>query len=793
MNWWGNMSDKPSENTSLFRIDLERAMEALELALAKKPKTTKNIVPYCYDMSNALDGLAFTDLSLAANELATIFQVPALGKLGLPLLAEFQALVRLGLRDEDGDHSDGLPMDLANNTLLFFQKLHQIQATSVTEQYVDIVVPALQAPPASQAESELPSRVDFTQQSRSEIPFILSAKSSYPSVQEMIDQSEQIEDARSFADAPQEEPQALVAEKSTQAPVESLGTTPSALTPNPFEPNHLLDSLEATINQLDSMFQEVHQPPNTPTELEPPPPDLTNASEEPFFIAFPFSTPSSSTARVEEPTGHDSSSLLPNQEQKNVETLDNSVSTAMGLKPELPGWVISPEVTQIVQIMQPEVEQSPVPATAPEALMEARATNSRDSNLDKELILEEIEDPMAELTKLTEQFSLAAQSLRSAEGESTAPLERTAEVERTGEIVVSHLPAEASDGHQELEAPFSRELTPEPVGFSEVVRPLNDGMTLADLEEYVEPIVTHHDEDETDSLEEVSVVLPLSSTASTLAVTDQESPQSGVFPEPPTSIVSTEFNFNLKKSLNRLQQARGMIGNRNTWQIKELDRLLEEQQNALTQSVQISLVAALRGLADVVDVGEVYADPNIVQRLLSVLSILPVQKNITAVQQHLVIFIDLMGVHPSEHQLHLASNFLAQISGSIEVKTDITRITIPSSLLRMQMYCYKRNESLFAVPLAQLVDAHQFSHEEAAAESTMWDIHGAIDGPHHRIQLRCGALDYTIYCFETIGNRTINYFDDIPSSITKEAWLGGVGVDGQDQVFHCVFFDRFTQ
>jgi hypothetical protein len=111
----------------------------------------------------------------------------------------------------------------------------------------------------------------------------------------------------------------------------------------------------------------------------------------------------------------------------------------------------------------------------------------------------------------------------------------------------------------------------------------------------------------------------------------------------------------------------------------------------------------------------------------------------------------------------------------------------------MPMLCYERDQDWFAVPVSQLVEAHQFGHEEAALESTLWDTHGSIEGPHHQIRLRCGSRDYTIYCHETRGTHTLNLFEKTPSALIKPVWFSGLAIDGHNQIYHCVSFDRYVE
>ena len=117
------MSKDRSNNQPLFRIDVERALEALLLAKAKKPKSTKTLVPYCFDLSNALDGLELYDLSKGASEFVELFGDPKHSQPAYDLLNYFVPLVEAFLTEEP-------EVDMVTIQVLepqFYEALHQIK------------------------------------------------------------------------------------------------------------------------------------------------------------------------------------------------------------------------------------------------------------------------------------------------------------------------------------------------------------------------------------------------------------------------------------------------------------------------------------------------------------------------------------------------------------------------------------------------------------------------------------------------------------------------------------------
>ena len=130
------MSESSSDNRSLFRIDLERALEALALNLQKKSNAVKNIVPYCHDMSNSLDGLAFIDLSQAASELAQVFKDAKTVQAHRHVLDDFQSLIRYQLEMIDSQSTEQNHQELLSRKQAFFSKLHIIQPSPLTLEFI---------------------------------------------------------------------------------------------------------------------------------------------------------------------------------------------------------------------------------------------------------------------------------------------------------------------------------------------------------------------------------------------------------------------------------------------------------------------------------------------------------------------------------------------------------------------------------------------------------------------------------------------------------------------------------
>ena len=864
------MSKDRSNNQPLFRIDVERALEALLLAKAKKPKSTKTLVPYCFDLSNALDGLDLYDLSKGASEFVELFGDPKHSQPAYDLLNYFVPLVEAFLTEEP-------EVDMATIQVLesqFYEALHQIKPSEFSRAMLQSTDPLSQVTPFSEEPVMRREEIwasEATEQTEldPQIETILVAHDQPESIQGALNTLEPILAANDS------EPQETAAEAAVDLPVisrelvenheeaneETQDSKPEQLRASGFYPDDLAQSLEDSISRLDEMLgasqleqqREQQREQLRVQQQEQERKDIEDSDAEPFFIDFSSSSLqgksiTSPPANLDFEKGILENSSVSKSVDLNLDNLDQTTrqeaqqKTQQKLQPlaeqfldtkesSLPGTAEGVSAQEDDDFAQPrawvQVETKPNQLNVQASPSETE--NSADS-LDEHIQEPEDtlgDDPLLELSKLTEQFSLAAQSIHELAAQET----KISEADLVEKI------------SRDSQAMALNPLRPSPslALSTEEPQPMSDGVSIDDLQrqrlnetpdkpaiqsEKAPPVLVSQT---SDTLQAESILAPSAQT--TPVVKAEEEKTQVVKVEPlldssmqtwavPMSSASHVFNeqgnepndhpvqranpsrvslsgllesFSPQESLNQIQEARAILSRQRGWQVGQVDNILADQQDRLVRYGQISLAKAFRGLAEEVTIQDVFADANIIQRLLSVLSYLPVQAHISAAEQNLVIFIDLEGTFPTEGQLHLASNALTTIFGNIEVKPEFTRITCPSSLLRMPMLCYERDQDWFAVPVSQLVEAHQFGHEEAALESTLWDTHGSIEGPHHQIRLRCGSRDYTIYCHETLGTHTLNLFEKTPSALIKPVWFSGLAIDGHNQIYHCVSFDRYVE
>lgn len=249
------------------------------------------------------------------------------------------------------------------------------------------------------------------------------------------------------------------------------------------------------------------------------------------------------------------------------------------------------------------------------------------------------------------------------------------------------------------------------------------------------------------------------------------------------------FSLDRTHNLNRMQIARSLVTKADNWNAVELDFLLGREQDELTKSGQQSLRHVFENLTDELLIDEVYADPEIVQQLVTIISILPPCPSIFAVQQDLMIFIDLDHIALSAEHLLAAGKMMAEIGGSLDIHHEGVRLSCPSSLLRMPMVFFGRHGQNYAV------SAIQYLGEEALNKpvDSKVDALGEILHPARMINLQVGNQPYSIYAHEFLGVQNMNIHRNIPKLLERPYWLAGMALDGMNNVYPWVALDRFTK
>jgi hypothetical protein len=226
-----------------------------------------------------------------------------------------------------------------------------------------------------------------------------------------------------------------------------------------------------------------------------------------------------------------------------------------------------------------------------------------------------------------------------------------------------------------------------------------------------------------------------------------------------------------RAGLNLIQRTRQMLSAQNLPANKPIDFLLSEHQDALSALGQIYLPSVLTGLADEVVVDGVQADKDIVDALVTTLSIFPRAQRVVANKQALTLFIDLYGVNYEQSQMDFAGDIIARALGRIEQEHDRLRITMPASLKRMRFLPFKRGSEYYVLSWAQLLSI-------ASLESgfSVSDALGTAAGCDKVLRLSCGRLHEVLHANEVFPIANMNSFT-LPSVLSGPYWMRGIALD----------------
>jgi hypothetical protein len=261
---------------------------------------------------------------------------------------------------------------------------------------------------------------------------------------------------------------------------------------------------------------------------------------------------------------------------------------------------------------------------------------------------------------------------------------------------------------------------------------------------------------------------PATSAASVLAM------------DPREYVASAGLMSQRRAGLNLVQRIRQMVSAQNLPANKSIDFLLSEHQDALSTLGQIHLSGALADLADELVVDGVQADRDVVDALITTLSIFPRALRVVANKQALTLFIDLYGVNYDQSQMDFAGDIIARALGRIEQEHDRLRITMPASLKRMRFLPFKRGSEYYVVSWAQLLSI-------ASLESgfAVNDALGTATGCDKVLRLSCGRLHEVLHADEVFPIANMNSFA-LPSVLSGPYWMRGIALDDASRPYSWV-------
>jgi len=232
-----------------------------------------------------------------------------------------------------------------------------------------------------------------------------------------------------------------------------------------------------------------------------------------------------------------------------------------------------------------------------------------------------------------------------------------------------------------------------------------------------------------------------------------------------------------RNGLNIVQRVREMVQQSAANQSPEMDFLLAEHQDFLTSLGQLELKTFLNGITSQIEAEGVYADREILESLAAALRLLPPGFSIHASKQALSLFIDIRGVEQHVHQMDAAGEILSKVMGRIDQTNEYVRMVLPSSLKRMRMIPFKRNDKLYAVSWVQLLSISNLN-----LERTTPDTLGPLMDSQKMMRLCAGVQIHALHASEIYPVINMNTFL-LPRQLSGPPWMKGVALDGASRPF----------
>ena len=197
---------------------------------------------------------------------------------------------------------------------------------------------------------------------------------------------------------------------------------------------------------------------------------------------------------------------------------------------------------------------------------------------------------------------------------------------------------------------------------------------------------------------------------------------------------------------------------------------LADHANWMMTLAQEPLQRRLVGMARTIELSTLRADADVIDYLISAMSVLPQPASIRGSTQHQTLFVDMGEVTADAAALDRASRIVQILSGRIDVMADGLRFVLPSSLSRLRVVPFKRNGLSYAVSWAQFLRAETVKESLSGAD----DLLGAV-GESARLSLsvKSGSESFTIYADE-IGAFEIGNAFLLPPAVEAPEWVAGV-------------------
>ncbi len=199
-------------------------------------------------------------------------------------------------------------------------------------------------------------------------------------------------------------------------------------------------------------------------------------------------------------------------------------------------------------------------------------------------------------------------------------------------------------------------------------------------------------------------------------------------------------------------------------------RLLDHS-NWLLTLAQEPLQRRLVGMARTIHAPGALADADVIDYLISAMSLLPQPASIEASSQNQTLLIEMNEVTQSPEALEQAARVIQILSGRIDVSGGTVRFTLPASHSRLRVVPFVRNGITYALSWAQFLKAETL---RTPAEG-LTDFLGETNAPRLCLTVKSGLQEMPLYAQEIRPFQIANAFL-LPAAVEAPPWVGGVMV-----------------
>lgn len=201
---------------------------------------------------------------------------------------------------------------------------------------------------------------------------------------------------------------------------------------------------------------------------------------------------------------------------------------------------------------------------------------------------------------------------------------------------------------------------------------------------------------------------------------------------------------------------------------------LADHANWIMTLAQEPLQRRMVGMARTIELSGLRADADVIDYMISAMSVLPQPAAIRGSYQQQTLFVDLSEISASDEALDRASRIVQILAGRIDSLTEGVRLVLPSSLSRLRVVPFKRHGLRYAVSWSQFLKAETIKGPPSDAEDLLGPVGDAV---RLALRIKSGSELFTVYADEIGAFEIANAFL-LPPAVEAPDWVAGVLVAG---------------